>query len=207
MQLTSGGPDLEDIHCKAAWRRGGSISPASSKSTTAYGGLLVYGLSPRGRREGHGPIPQRAPSPRRPSSRGLGVRRLHLRWLVSVRVDRRATSHQDRRAYTEALTELPDWRITCFFVDRDYRRRGVATAALKGALSEIASLGGGTVESYPEDVKARSVSGSFLHNATLSMFEQQGFLRTRRLGRTNGSSPERCERRRERRHGDCARTR
>jgi GNAT superfamily N-acetyltransferase len=90
-----------------------------------------------------------------------------------------------RRAYTEALTDLPDWRITCFFVDRDYRHTGVASAALSGALQEIARLGGGTVESYPEDAEGRSVSGSFLYNATLSMFEQVGFRRIRRLGKNH----------------------
>ena len=79
----------------------------------------------------------------------------------------------------------PDWRITCFFVDKEYRHRGVAAAALKGALSEIARLGGGTVESSPEDVTDRKVSNSFLYNSTLAMFEQQGFTRTRQLGKNN----------------------
>jgi ribosomal protein S18 acetylase RimI-like enzyme len=88
-----------------------------------------------------------------------------------------------RRAYLDGLTALPDWRITCFFVDSEYRRGGVAAAALEGALDEIAALGGGTVESYPEDTAGRSVSGSFLHNATVSMFESQGFERIRRLGK------------------------
>src|SRR6185312_8545450 len=39
-----------------------------------------------------------------------------------------------RRAYEDGLTALPDWRITCFFVDRGHRRSGVASAALAGAL-------------------------------------------------------------------------
>lgn len=34
-------------------------------------------------------------------------------------------------------------RITCFFVGRTHRRRGVADAALTGALDEIGRLGGG----------------------------------------------------------------
>jgi len=38
------------------------------------------------------------------------------------------------RAYRDGLTDLPDWRITCFFVDREYRHKAVASAALKGAL-------------------------------------------------------------------------
>lgn len=90
-----------------------------------------------------------------------------------------------RRAYAEGLTVLPNWRITCFFVDKAYRGKGVAAAALQGALEEIARLGGGTVESYPEDVDGRAVSASFLHNAALSTFEHQGFERTRRLGKNH----------------------
>ena len=90
-----------------------------------------------------------------------------------------------KRAYLEGLTDLPAWRITCFFVDKDYRGQGVAAVALQGALREIARLGGGTVESYPEDVEGRSVSGSFLYNGTLAMFERQGFVRDRRLGKNH----------------------
>ena len=89
------------------------------------------------------------------------------------------------RAYREGATKPPDWRITCFFVDREYRHKGVSAAALKGALREIAALGGGTVESSPEDVEGRKVSNSFLYNATLAMFEQEGFVRTRQLGKNN----------------------
>lgn len=89
------------------------------------------------------------------------------------------------REYQAGLASLPDWRITCFFVDHEYRKRGVAAAALQGALQQIAALGGGTVESYPEDVSDRKVSASFLHNATLALFEQHGFSRVRRLGKNH----------------------
>jgi ribosomal protein S18 acetylase RimI-like enzyme len=91
---------------------------------------------------------------------------------------------KNQRDYRSGLTELPDWRITCFFVDKTYRHQGVVSQALNGALDEIARLGGGRVESYPEDVAGRSVSGSFLHNATVSLFERHGFERTRQIGKT-----------------------
>jgi hypothetical protein len=52
-----------------------------------------------------------------------------------------------------------------------------------GALELIAEAGGGLVESYPEDTAGRKVSGSFLHNATLALFEAQGFERVRRIGK------------------------
>ncbi len=55
-------------------------------------------------------------------------------------------------------------------------------AALAGALQLIAGLGGGKVESYPEDVAGRTVSASFLYNSRLAMFERQGFERVARLG-------------------------
>ena len=87
------------------------------------------------------------------------------------------------RAYRQGLAALPDWRITCFFVDKAYRGQGVAAAALAGALDEISRLGGGTVESYPEDVTERAVSTSFLYNSRVAMFEHQGFERVRRLGK------------------------
>jgi GNAT superfamily N-acetyltransferase len=90
---------------------------------------------------------------------------------------------KNQRDYREGLTALPDWRIACFFVDKAHRGQGVASAALTGALDEITRLGGGTVESYPEDVAGRSVSGSFLHNATVALFQRHGFERTRRLGK------------------------
>jgi GNAT superfamily N-acetyltransferase len=88
-----------------------------------------------------------------------------------------------QKAYRTDLHPLPDWRITCFFVGRTHRRRGVAEAALAGALEEIARLGGGLVESYPQDTVGQKVSGSFLHNATVAMFERHGFKRGRQIGK------------------------
>jgi GNAT superfamily N-acetyltransferase len=92
---------------------------------------------------------------------------------------------KNKRPYLDGLIDLPDWRITCFFIDRDYRGKGIASIALKGALREISRLGGGTVESYPEDVEGRAVSASFLHNGVVSMFEREGFSRSRRLGKNH----------------------
>jgi ribosomal protein S18 acetylase RimI-like enzyme len=88
-----------------------------------------------------------------------------------------------KRAYLAGAGKPPDWRITCFFVDSRHRRQGVADTALAGALDEIARLGGGVVESSPENAEGRKPSASFLNNGTLAMFERHGFERTRQLGK------------------------
>jgi hypothetical protein len=61
--------------------------------------------------------------------------------------------------------------------------RPTTGVALDGALEEIAFLGGGNVESYPEDTTRRKVSASFLHNGTVAMFERHGFTRVRYIGK------------------------
>jgi len=85
---------------------------------------------------------------------------------------------KSRSRYEKDLTALPDWRITCFFTGKGRRRRGVADAALRGALAEIAGHGGGTVEGYPEETDDRTLSGSFLHTGPMAAFENHGFTRT-----------------------------
>jgi hypothetical protein len=86
---------------------------------------------------------------------------------------------KSRKKYEAGLTELPDWRITCFFTGKGRRKRGVASAALGGALAEIARAGGGTVEGYPEETDDRKLSGSFLHTGPMAAFEHHGFARIR----------------------------
>lgn len=76
------------------------------------------------------------------------------------------------------------WRITCFYVDRKYREKGVAKAALKAALSSIQSRGGGVVEAYPVVSKKTGSNPEMLWFGTPSMFEKEGFRRVAPLGRS-----------------------
>jgi len=89
-----------------------------------------------------------------------------------------------RKEYDAGEARPAPWRITCFFVDRDHRRRGVALEALRGALDLIAQAGGGEVVSFPNIVEpGKRVSASFLHNVTPDMFEEAGFTFERRIGK------------------------
>ncbi len=88
---------------------------------------------------------------------------------------------KNRAAYEKGVSTLPNWRIACNFVGKGHRRKGVATAALAGALDLIAGLGGGTVEGYPEAVA--SVPAGFLFNGALATYEKLGFVRDRKIGK------------------------
>ncbi len=77
------------------------------------------------------------------------------------------------------------WRITCFFVDRDYRKKGVANVALKAVLDSIKAKGGGVVEAYPvthKSAKAWSKWSNWFWFGTESMYEREKFKVTGTLG-------------------------
>jgi GNAT superfamily N-acetyltransferase len=89
-----------------------------------------------------------------------------------------------RKEYEQTLDQLPDYRITCIFVDKKYRRRGVTAVALHGAVDLIAHAGGGTVEGYPHDTtEGRKVS--VLYNSTRALYEREGFSYVRPKGLRN----------------------
>ena len=88
-----------------------------------------------------------------------------------------------RKAYEGNGQTAPDWRITCFFVDKTARGKGIAATGLAFALTEIARLGGGRVEAMAEDTTGRKVSGSFLHGGSVAMFQAEGFAAERKLGK------------------------
>lgn len=92
---------------------------------------------------------------------------------------------QHRKDYVAGLAQEPDYRITCFFVDRDYRRQGVSGIALRGALDLISAAGGGVVEAYPHDIGGKKTSASFLYNGTRTLFEEAGFEYQRPKGKSN----------------------
>jgi GNAT superfamily N-acetyltransferase len=88
------------------------------------------------------------------------------------------------KAYAKDLGELPDWRIGCIFTGSRHRRRGVARAALAGALAAIRDAGGGLVEAYPEQLEDRPPQrGAYLHTGPADLFEEFGFEQDRKIAK------------------------
>jgi ribosomal protein S18 acetylase RimI-like enzyme len=92
-------------------------------------------------------------------------------------------SIKHKRVYMKEPPSIPDWRITCFYVDKKHRGQGIARAALSGAIEQIARAGGGLVEAIPEVTVGREAQGRFLYSATVELFEDFGFTRHRQLGK------------------------
>jgi GNAT superfamily N-acetyltransferase len=87
-------------------------------------------------------------------------------------------------AYEKELVELPDWRIGCIFTGKGHREKGVARAAVSGALDAIRAAGGGLVEAYPEQVDGRPEQrGAYLHTGPETLYEGFGFTRDRRIAK------------------------
>lgn len=92
-----------------------------------------------------------------------------------------------RKQYDAEKDGDPDYRITCVFVDKRYRRQGITEVAIRGALDLIAQDGGGVVESYPHDLtnQTKKMSSSFLYNGTRRLYERLGFTYVRPKGLKN----------------------
>jgi hypothetical protein len=88
-----------------------------------------------------------------------------------------------RKEYEATLDSLPDYRITCIFVDKKHRRSGVTEVARRGAVDLIAQAGGGVVEGYPHDNDGKKIS--VLYNSTRSLYERSGFSYVRSKGMRN----------------------
>jgi GNAT superfamily N-acetyltransferase len=79
------------------------------------------------------------------------------------------------------------WWVTCFSIDRKYRRSGVGRALLEADVEFARAHGASAVEGHPVDVaglKAAKVSGSAVYTGTLPMFSAVGFVEVARTSPT-----------------------
>ncbi len=139
------------------------LRAAGRRHNGVWGRLLVHGLPPGGPGPRREPSREGTPSPGGPSSRRPRVRRSTsgLGWLCEFGPPDEASPHASTSEPVPRVSPtLSDWMIACFFVDRGYRRKGVAAALLEGRSAGASRLGEepwkATRKRTPED---GSVSG------------------------------------------------
>ncbi len=78
--------------------------------------------------------------------------------------------------------QKPSWRISCIFVDKDYRNLGYASIAIKEAISYIKMHGGGLIEVFPFEFEDESMN-KFQHNGSVSFYEALGFRKIQKVSK------------------------
>jgi GNAT superfamily N-acetyltransferase len=70
------------------------------------------------------------------------------------------------------VDDLPVWSLSCFYIRKGYRKRGITSALIAAALDVAKNAGAPALEAYPLDANLTpSASGT----GYVSTFEQAGF--------------------------------
>jgi GNAT superfamily N-acetyltransferase len=81
------------------------------------------------------------------------------------------------------VDDQPVWSVTCFFVEKRFRRQGITIELLKAAVAHVRSQGGRIVEGYPVET-TDTMPAPFIYTGTASAFQQAGFQEVTRRSPT-----------------------
>jgi len=76
------------------------------------------------------------------------------------------------------------WSLPCFFVAKEYRRRGVTAQLLQGAVEYAKKQGAKIVEGYPNDPKSGPMADAFAWTGFASAFKKARFTEVARRSKT-----------------------
>jgi GNAT superfamily N-acetyltransferase len=80
------------------------------------------------------------------------------------------------------LDDRPVWSVTCFFVRKGYRRKGLTVALLEAAKKHVRKSGGRLIEGYPTVPTGKDSADAFAWTGLLPAFEKAGFTEKARPG-------------------------
>ncbi len=101
-----------------------------------------------------------------------------------IAIEPRAAYARLTRSRTLApVDDRPVWSITCFFVARSHRGKGLTRALIEAAVRHARSRGGRIVEAYPVEPSGDVADASMYHGAA-STFRALGFEEVARRSRT-----------------------
>jgi len=90
----------------------------------------------------------------------------------------------ERSRILKPVDEKPVWSISCLFVEKNYRNRGVSTELLRGAAKYVKQQGGKIVEGYPTEPKKDRVPDVFVWTGIASAYQKAGFVECARRSET-----------------------
>lgn len=90
----------------------------------------------------------------------------------------------ERSRLLTPIDDQPVWSISCFFIGKEYRRRGLTVALLRAAIDFVRERGGKIVEGYPVEPKTDPMPAVFAWTGMASAFRKAGFKEVARRSPT-----------------------
>jgi GNAT superfamily N-acetyltransferase len=91
----------------------------------------------------------------------------------------------NRSRILKPVDDQPCWSVSCLFVHRAYRKKGVSTQLLRAAIGYVRTLGGRILEAYPVEPKGdKMIPAAFAWTGIPKAFESVGFSEVARRSPT-----------------------
>ncbi len=90
----------------------------------------------------------------------------------------------ERSRILKRVDEQSVWSVVCFFVRRDFRRKGVTTRLLRAAIEFAAQHDARIVEGYPVEPRTPDMPPVFAFTGLAASFQHAGFVEVARRSET-----------------------
>jgi GNAT superfamily N-acetyltransferase len=85
------------------------------------------------------------------------------------------------------IDTAPVWSVTCFYIDKTFRRQGLSTRLLRAVVDHVSSQGGRFVEGYPTEPRpGTKIVPAFVYTGLAHAFREAGF---KEVGRRSETRP------------------
>ena len=89
-----------------------------------------------------------------------------------------------RSRILKPVDDLPVWSISCLFVEKNYRRKGLSIQLLKAAVDYVKTQGSAVVEAYTVEHKTDKMPDVFAWTGLASAYTKAGFTECARRSET-----------------------
>jgi GNAT superfamily N-acetyltransferase len=89
-----------------------------------------------------------------------------------------------RSRILKPVDDEPVWSLSCLFVEKSHRRKGVSVGLIRAAVEHVQRRGGTTVEAYPVEPTKDVMPAPFVWTGLASAYLQAGFVEVARRSPT-----------------------
>lgn len=90
----------------------------------------------------------------------------------------------ERSKILSPVDDQPVWSVVCFFIMKEYRRRGVAIRLLEAAVQHVRRQGGRIIEGYATEPRSGETPDAFAYHGPAAAYRGAGFKEVARRSPT-----------------------